>query len=147
MYADLRRVAEQAEVLLTELTQLAQNGPRLRITHRFHVAGTLCLPGEEIWAISLICRERETPLPLSLALRQVVNYLAECKSDSSRNATVSVLRETRDELWCPLKAQNQPFRDQRIRQKDSPSTRTCLQGSRSFPGPKPSSDFQDNDGQ
>jgi len=79
MYADLRCVAEQADVLLAELTQLAQNGPRLRITHRFQLAGTLCRPGEEIWAISLICRERETPLPLSLALRQVLNYLAETR--------------------------------------------------------------------
>jgi hypothetical protein len=79
MYADLRSVAERAEVLLAELTQLAQNGPRLRITHRFQLEGTLCRPGEEIWTISLICRELEIPLALSLALRQVVNYLAETR--------------------------------------------------------------------
>jgi hypothetical protein len=76
MYADLRCVAEQVEVLLADLVELAQNGPRLRITHRFHVAGTLCRSGEEIWAISLICRGRETAVPLTLALRQVMNYLA-----------------------------------------------------------------------
>jgi hypothetical protein len=79
MYADLRSVAERAEVLLAELTQLAQNGPRLRITHRFQLQGTLCRPGEEIWTISLICRELGIPLALSLALRQVVNYLAETR--------------------------------------------------------------------
>ena len=43
------------------------------------MAGTLCRSGEEIWGISLGWRERETPLPLSLALRQVLNYLAETR--------------------------------------------------------------------
>jgi hypothetical protein len=77
--ADLRPIAEAAEVLLAELVGLSQSGPVLRIAHRFQRPGTDCQEGEEIWMISVIHRGRETVFPLSLALRQVVNYLAETR--------------------------------------------------------------------
>jgi hypothetical protein len=79
MFADLRPLAERAEFLLAELAGLSQSGPVLRIVHRFQKIGTDCQPGEEIWAISVINRQREAHLPLSLALRQVLNYLAETR--------------------------------------------------------------------
>jgi hypothetical protein len=79
MSSDLRPIAERAEVLLAELAGLSQSGPELRILHRFQEPGTDCQAGEEIWVISVIHRGRKTVLPLSLALRQVVNYLAETR--------------------------------------------------------------------
>lgn len=72
-------VMAQAELALLEVRELANNGPQFRIVHRFHKPGTDCQAGEEIWTISLIHRRFETRLPLSLALRQIVNYLAETR--------------------------------------------------------------------
>jgi hypothetical protein len=79
MCDNFRSIAERAEVLLAELAWLSQTGPELRIVHRFRVPGTNCQAGEEIWAISTVHRGREIILPLSLALRQVVDYLAETR--------------------------------------------------------------------
>jgi hypothetical protein len=79
MSSDLRSIAERAEVLLSELARLSQTGPELRIVHRFQRPGADCQAGEEIWAISVVHRGREIILPLSLALRQIVNYLAETR--------------------------------------------------------------------
>jgi hypothetical protein len=79
MSADLHPIAERADVLLAELARLSQTGPDLRIFHRFQELGTYCQAGEEIWVISVIHRGRQTILPLSLALRQIVNYLAETR--------------------------------------------------------------------
>jgi hypothetical protein len=79
MSADLLPIAERAEVLLAELAGLSQRGPLLRIAHRFQRLGTDCQAGEEIWAISIVNRGREALLPLGLALRLVVNYLAETR--------------------------------------------------------------------
>jgi len=79
MFPDVRPIAEGVDLLLTELASLSQEGPHLRIVHRFQTPGTLCLPGEEIWMISVVHRGREAYLPLSLALRQIVNYLAKTK--------------------------------------------------------------------
>jgi len=76
----LRVIAYQAEMVLLELAELFQTGPVLRIVHRFWIPGTECLAGEEIWGIVLLVHGgREIPLPLSLALRQLVNYLAETR--------------------------------------------------------------------
>lgn len=79
MSADLLPIAERAEVLLAELAGLSQRGPLLRIAHRFQRLGADCQAGEEIWAISIVNRGREALLPLGLALRLVVNYLAETR--------------------------------------------------------------------
>jgi|SRR5580700_1443805 hypothetical protein len=79
MCGDFRQIVERAEVLLAELAWFSQAGPELRIVHRFQIPGTNCQAGEEIWLISIVHRGREIILPLTLALRQVVNYLAETK--------------------------------------------------------------------
>ncbi len=79
MFDDLQPIAEGTEVLLTELSGLLQQGPCFRIVHRFHKPGTDCQVGEEIWMICLMQMGRDIHMPLSLALRQVVNYLAETR--------------------------------------------------------------------
>ena len=76
MYADLKPIADKAEVLLLELSEMIQNGPRFRIIHRFRKAGTECHAGEEVAAVHLLHRGRAIPLPLPLALRLVFDYLA-----------------------------------------------------------------------
>lgn len=77
MSDELRIIAHKAETALLELADLFQNGPVLKITHRFWKPGTECLCGEEVWAAFLVCHGREFRLPLSLALRLLLNYLAE----------------------------------------------------------------------
>lgn len=79
MSDELRIIAYKAEVALLELRELLQTGPDLRIVHRFWQPGTECLPGEEVWAVFLVLRGREVRLPLSLAVRLLLNYLAETK--------------------------------------------------------------------
>jgi hypothetical protein len=79
MYADLGPIVERAQLMLSELAELSQTGPLLRIVHRFQAPGTICLPGEEVWSISLINRGEEFRLPLSLALRLLLNHLAETR--------------------------------------------------------------------
>jgi len=75
MSEDLRSVARASETLLLELRDVRQNGPLIRIVHRFHKPGTGCMAGEEIWAVLLVFRKRESPLNLSLALRLLLDYL------------------------------------------------------------------------
>src|SRR5690348_6974651 len=79
MSDDLRIVACNAESVLSGLADQLQNGPTLRIVHRFWHPGTQCLAGEEVWSIALLHRGKELCLPLSLALRLVLNHLAETR--------------------------------------------------------------------
>jgi len=76
MSDSFRSIGYQAETALLELADLLQTGPVLRVYHRFWKPGTECLPGEEVWAISLVHQGREFRLPLTLALRLLLNYLA-----------------------------------------------------------------------
>ncbi len=89
MSNELRMVAYKAEAALTELAELLQTGPVIRIIHRFWRSDTECLPGEEIWAIFLLHRGREIRLPLSLAVRVLLNYLAETKHIPQSAAQIS----------------------------------------------------------
>ena len=75
IFADLRPVIYKAEALLLERSILESSGPRFRITHRFGICGSQCGPGEEIFAIFLIYREREIIVSLPLALRLLFDYL------------------------------------------------------------------------
>jgi len=79
MSDELRIIAYKAETVLRELADLTQNGPFLRAYHRFWIKGTQCMAGEEVWAIVLVSRGREFRLPLSLALRLLLNYLADTR--------------------------------------------------------------------
>jgi hypothetical protein len=76
MWNDMRPVARDAELLLTELSGLVQAGPQIQIVHRFHRPETECQAGEEILAAYLIIRGRQMHLPLSLAVRLLLDYLA-----------------------------------------------------------------------
>ncbi len=76
MWNDMRPVARNAELLLMELSDLVQAGPQIQIVHRFHRPETECQEGEEVWAAYLIFRSRQIHLPLSLAVRLVLDYLA-----------------------------------------------------------------------
>lgn len=79
MSGDLQPIVEHVELLLSELAESLQAGPRIRIVHRFQSAGTICKAGEEVWAILLGYRGREVLLALPLALRLLLNYLAETR--------------------------------------------------------------------
>jgi len=78
MPTDLQPIIRKAEVLLLELAQLSQVGPSLEIIHNYQVQGVSgqCHPGEEVSRVLLACRGRHTIVPLPLALRLVVDYLA-----------------------------------------------------------------------
>jgi hypothetical protein len=51
-------VIEEVEVLVAEMKELAAAGPQLRIIHRFHEEGSVCLPGEEIVHACVLYRAR-----------------------------------------------------------------------------------------
>jgi hypothetical protein len=69
-------VLNALELIVAEMRQLRTAGPHFRIIHRFHIPGTECLSGEEIFAVFLCWRGREFQLRLSPALLLVFDYLA-----------------------------------------------------------------------
>jgi hypothetical protein len=75
MRDSLEPVVDGVDLLLAELRVLKSQGPHLRIVHRFREPGTLCAPGEEIAVVYLVHRSHLYPLPLSLALRMLIDYL------------------------------------------------------------------------
>lgn len=86
---NVRPIAEKAELLLLELRELAQAGPRLRMVHRFQRRGTECRWGEEVFAVYIVHRGRATPLSLPLALRLLLNYLAQHRHQGQSAAQIS----------------------------------------------------------
>lgn len=77
MSDDLQIVAYKVESALAGLADLLQNGPALRIVHRFRTAGAVdCVPGEEVFAVFLVQRGRQFQLRLSLSGRLLLDYLA-----------------------------------------------------------------------
>ena len=70
-------IAEQVELLLTEVREIKASGPHFWILHRFREPETDCAPGEEIVAIFLVYRGRAYLLRLSLAQRLLFDYLAQ----------------------------------------------------------------------
>jgi hypothetical protein len=69
-------VLNTLDLILAEVRRLRSAGPHFRIIHRFHVPGSDCLAGEEIFAVFFCWRGREYQLPLSPALLLVFDYLA-----------------------------------------------------------------------
>jgi len=69
-------VLDKVDLLLAEISHLRSAGPHFRITHRFRLPGSDCLPGEEVFAVFLIYHGREFQLRLSLAQRLLFDYLA-----------------------------------------------------------------------
>jgi len=68
-------IIARIDVVLAELREL-QVGPYFKIAHRFQRALLGCEPGEEVWSVFLIYRGREYPIPFSLALLLLFDYLA-----------------------------------------------------------------------
>lgn len=79
MSDELRIITYKVHATLLELADLQQNGPILKVVHRFWDVGTECLAGEEVWGVFLMHRGKEFQLPLSLALRLLLNYLGETR--------------------------------------------------------------------
>jgi hypothetical protein len=76
MRDELQPVLHKVDLLVEELVQLANTGPQFIILHRLWKPHTLCRAGEEVAEISLLHRSRQVPLPFSLALRMLFDYLA-----------------------------------------------------------------------
>jgi hypothetical protein len=76
MRDSLDPVIDKVDLLLAELRGLRSIGPHFKIVHRFRESGCLCAPGEEIAAAYLMYRSREFPIPLSVALLLLFDFLA-----------------------------------------------------------------------
>lgn len=72
----LRPVIEEVEYLLAERRLLAAEGPHFIVTHGNHEHGTLCMPGETLEQVSMVCCWDEFPLHLSPAGLLIVDCLA-----------------------------------------------------------------------
>jgi len=66
---------EEIDFVLAERSQLLARGLTFRVVHRYRPPGADCLPGEEIWAVSLMQRGHEYQLLLSPALLILADYL------------------------------------------------------------------------
>jgi len=64
------------DLMLAEVRHLRAAGPHFRIVHRFRVPGSVCLAGEEVFAVFLSWRGREYQLPLSPTLLLLFDFLA-----------------------------------------------------------------------
>lgn len=67
---------EEVEFIDAERKYLAAMGPHFIIFHRLRKLGTICEPGEEVAAVFLVYNGRMFPVPLSLALRLLFDFLA-----------------------------------------------------------------------
>lgn len=66
----------EIDFLVEESSEPSGRDLTIRVVHRFRSPNVEnCQPGEEIFAVILICRGKEYPLRLSLALRLLVDYL------------------------------------------------------------------------
>jgi hypothetical protein len=70
-------ILKKVDLLVAEIAQLRASGPHFRVSFRFRLPGsTGRLPGQEVFAVFLVYREREYQLRLTLAQRIVFDYLA-----------------------------------------------------------------------
>jgi hypothetical protein len=76
MSAEYATITRMVDVLLFEQAKLITRGPRLTITHRFWVPGTLCKEGEEVFSVSVASYSGDVPIPVSLRPRLLLDYLA-----------------------------------------------------------------------
>jgi len=64
------------DLILAEVRHLRSAGPQFRVVHRFRVPGSVCLAGEEVFAIYLLWRGREYQLPLAVSQLILFDFLA-----------------------------------------------------------------------
>jgi hypothetical protein len=69
-------VVRAVDLMAVERAELATSGPPFLVVHRFWQRGTICTPGEAIMEIHLLHRGLRIPLPLSLRLMLLFDYLA-----------------------------------------------------------------------
>ena len=110
-------VAEEIELLLVERAEVASSGPTLRILHRFRRPGTICLPGEEVAAASLVRRARRYAFRLSTAPLIFLDYLARHK-DSPQTAS-QIEAGMRLDQFCQRHASNSQPKKARAFSKSS----------------------------
>jgi hypothetical protein len=79
MPSELDPIIRGVELLVTERADFSKSGPRFLVIHRFWQPETLCKPGEAIAEIRLLHRTREIPVPLSIRLMLLFDYLARHK--------------------------------------------------------------------
>jgi hypothetical protein len=72
-------IIRAVKLLALEQKRLAISGPRFLILHRFWRTGTICTPGEAIAEVRLLHRTQQIPVPLSLRLMLLFDYLARHK--------------------------------------------------------------------
>lgn len=72
----LMPIVFKAETLLFEKSRTAHSSLRLRIIHRFQSEKGKCESGEEVFVVLLLIGGRENYIPLPLAQRLLVDYLA-----------------------------------------------------------------------
>lgn len=78
MRSEYEPIIRAVKLLAAERAELS-SGPRFLILHRFWQRGTICTPGEAITEIRLLHRTRQLPVPLSLRLLLLFDYLARHK--------------------------------------------------------------------
>jgi hypothetical protein len=79
MPSEFDPIIRGVKLLAAERAALLKAGPQFLILHRFWQPETLCTPGEAIAEIRLLRRTREIPVPLSLRLMLLFDYLARHK--------------------------------------------------------------------
>jgi hypothetical protein len=79
MRSEAEPIIRGFKLLVSERAQLAARGPHFLILHRFWKPETICTPGEAIAEIRLLHRRRQFPIPLSLRLMLLFDYLARHK--------------------------------------------------------------------
>lgn len=76
MHNEFEPIIRGAKLLIAERAQLAARGPHFVILHRFWETGTICTPGEAIAEVRFFHRRKQIPVPLSLRLMLLFDYLA-----------------------------------------------------------------------
>jgi len=90
-------VLETVDLLLCEREALGAGRIRLTIQHRYQLAGSDCLPGEEVSAALLAYRGREFPIRLSSRGLLLLDYLA--RQHLGQTAT-QITRAMQHDAFC-----------------------------------------------
>jgi hypothetical protein len=79
MRSEFEPIIRVVRLLAAERAELSRSGPRFVIIHRFWQPETFCTAGEAIGEIRFLHRTKEIPVPLSLRLMLLFDYLARHK--------------------------------------------------------------------
>lgn len=79
MQSEFEPFIRALKLLAAERAELS-SGPHFLILHRFWRRGTICTPGEAVAEIRFLNRQKQIPVPLSLRLMLLFDYLARHKT-------------------------------------------------------------------